>query len=55
MADSVPIPAGLLAQFLRPDSDISVGGWTPTPSSPTTLFDKIDEDTASDADYISEV
>jgi hypothetical protein len=41
-------------QSLRPDSDITVGGWTPTPSSPTTLFDKIDEVTASDTDYISE-
>ncbi len=41
-------------QFLRPDSDIDAAGWTPTPSSPTTLFDKIDEVTASDTDYISE-
>ncbi len=41
-------------QFLRPDSDLVVAGWTPTPSSPTTLFDKIDEVTASDTDYISE-
>ena len=41
-------------QSLRPDSDLVVAGWTPTPSSPTTLFDKIDEVTASDTDYISE-
>ncbi len=47
-------PAGVTVQTLRPDSDIAVGGWTPTPSSPTTLFDKIDEVTASDTDYISE-
>ena len=43
------------AQFLRPDSDVDAGGWTPTPSSPTTLFDKLDEETASDTDYISEL
>ncbi len=49
------LPSGAAAvQFLRPDSDITVGGWTPTPSSPTTLFDKVDEVTASDTDYISE-
>ena len=47
-------PALAVPQFLRPDSDVAVGGWTPTPTSPTTLFDKIDEVTASDTDYISE-
>ncbi len=41
-------------QFLRPDSDVDAGGWTPTPSSPTTLFDKLDEVTPSDTDFITE-
>jgi len=36
-----------MAQFARPDSDVTVGGWTPTP-----LYEKIDEATPSDADYI---
>lgn len=40
-------------QFSRPASDLATGGWAPTPSSPTTLFDKIDESIADDADYIS--
>lgn len=39
-------------QFLRPSSDISTGAWQPNPSSPATLYDKIDEETADDADYI---
>lgn len=42
-------------QYLRPDADVSIGGWTPTPSSPTTLFDKLDEVIASDLDYITEL
>ncbi len=46
--------AAVAVQFLRPDNDVDAGGWAPTPSSPTTLFDKIDEVTASDTDYISE-
>lgn len=42
-----------MAQFGRPDGDISVGLWSPYPSSPTTLFDKIDEVTPNgDTDYI---
>ena len=47
-------PALATVQFLRPDSDLVTGGWTPTPSTPTTLFDKIDEVVASDVDYITE-
>ena len=35
-------------QFARPDSDITVGGWTITP-----LFQKLDEVTRSDADFIT--
>ncbi|MEE9415757.1 MAG: hypothetical protein V3V01_10770 [Acidimicrobiales bacterium] len=42
-----------MVQIARPVSDQAAGAWTPTPSSPTTLFDKIDEAVASDADYIS--
>lgn len=42
-----------MTQIARPDSDISLGNWSPYPSSPTTLFDKIDEVTPNDdVDYI---
>ena len=41
-------------QYLRPDSDVTVGGWTPTPATPTTLFDKLDEVLPADADFITE-
>ena len=41
-------------QYLRPDSDVTVGGWTPTPTTPTTLFDKVDEVVPVDADFITE-
>ncbi len=41
-------------QYLRPDSDVTVGGWTPTPASPTTLFDKVDEVLPADVDFITE-
>lgn len=42
-----------MTQFGRPDSDISVGSWNPFPASPTTLFDKINEETPNgDTDYI---
>lgn len=43
-----------MAQILRPDEDISVGGayaadkWSSAP-----LYEKVDEETYSDADYIS--
>lgn len=42
-----------MPQILRPDADVSAGAWAPTPTSPTTLYDKVDEVTRSDADYIS--
>ena len=43
----------LMAQFARPDSDVSVGLWSPYPADPTTLFDKIDEVIPNDGtDYI---
>lgn len=42
-----------MAQIGRPNSDISVGSWSPYPADPTTLFDKIDEETPNDdSDYI---
>lgn len=37
-----------MAQFGRPDSDVTVNSWTATP-----LWQKIDESTFSDADFIS--
>jgi hypothetical protein len=40
-------------QFQRPNADIATTGWTPTPGTPTTLFDKVNEATASDSEYIS--
>jgi hypothetical protein len=40
-------------QFGRPASDIALGNYVPTPASPTTGFDKLDEVTPSDADYVS--
>jgi len=42
-----------MPQIARPDEDVSAGTWTPSPSSPATLFDKIDEATPDDADFIS--
>lgn len=52
-AISLKASAGAPPQLLRPSSDVSTGPWTPTPSSPATLADKIDEATPDDADYIS--
>ena len=40
-------------QTLRTDSDVDKGQWTPFAASPTTLWDKIDEIVADDADYIT--
>ncbi len=41
-----------MAQFGRPDSDIAKGSWSPYPASPTTLWDKLDEETQNgDTDY----
>lgn len=40
-------------QKIYPTNDISLGSWTPTPSTPTTLYDKIDETTLDTADYIT--
>lgn len=42
-----------MVQFSRPDSDITVGGWNPNPVTPATLWDKIDETSPNDTDYIS--
>jgi len=36
--------------YLRPSADISTGSWTP--STGTTLYETLDEVSASDADYI---
>jgi len=40
-----------MSQKLRPVLDVTVAGWTPTPSSPNTHFDKIDEAVADDNDF----
>jgi len=37
-----------MAQYMRPISDHHAGGWTPFPTSPTTLYDKIDEAISDD-------
>jgi hypothetical protein len=39
-----------MAQYARPDSDVSSGSWSPSTGS--TLYECIDEETPSDADYI---
>lgn len=42
-------------QYLRPVSDVeNPGNWDPNPSSPTTLYDKIDEASLDINDYIEE-
>jgi hypothetical protein len=40
-----------MSQFGRPASDISVGFWLPVPSSPSSLWDKLDEISPNDSDY----
>jgi hypothetical protein len=39
-------------QIAYPVSDVSTGDWAPVPATPPTLYDKIDEASADDADYI---
>lgn len=41
-----------MAQFARPDSDVSVGAWTTDAGGTTNLFQSIDESSASESDYI---
>lgn len=42
-----------MTQFGRPQSDVTVGSWSPFPASPTTLWDKTNEGTPNDdTDYI---
>ena len=48
-----PLVVVASGQVLVPISDVAAGAWTPTPASPTTLYDKLDEASADDADYIS--
>jgi len=38
-----------MAQYARPDADVSAGSWTPYPASPATLYDKISETSHDDA------
>ncbi len=40
-----------MPQYARPTADIIHGDWDPTPSSPNTVWDKIDDN--SDIDYIT--
>lgn len=42
--------ASVTLSYLRPSADISTGSWTP--STGTTLYETLDEVSASDADYI---
>lgn len=42
--------SGVQLAYLRPSADISTGSWTP--SSGTTLYETLDEVSASDVDYI---
>lgn len=43
-----------MAQFGRPASDLANNGpWLPVPASPTTLFDKLNEATPDDANYVT--
>ena len=48
---NIPAETGNIA---RPNADISVASWTPTPSSPATLYDKIDEASVNDGDFITD-
>jgi len=44
--------AAFVVQLLRPDADDSISDWTDQTGSTTTIFNSIDEVSASDADYI---
>ncbi len=37
----------LLLQFIRPDADLAAAGWTAFPTSPTTLYDKVNDQSGS--------
>jgi hypothetical protein len=41
-----------MAQFARPDGDVSVGAWTTNAGGTTNLFQTIDEASAGDADFV---
>lgn len=43
----------MAVQIQRPVADVLTVGWSPTPGSPSTAFDKVDEIVADDADYVS--
>lgn len=45
-------PAGTTGQFARPASDVADGGWLNEAASNVNLFESINEETASDTDYI---
>jgi len=40
-----------MAQKMRPVADVVFAGWTPTPASPATHFDKLDETVRDDTDF----
>jgi len=46
------VGSGFAFIFLRPDADVTDGGWTNEAGSNVNLFASIDEASASDADYI---
>lgn len=43
----------LVYQHQRPSADVSMSGWSPTPGTPTTLYDKLNEAIVDDSTYIS--
>ena len=48
--DTISVTVVTAGQYARPNADVSTGGWTP--STGTTLYDKIDDPSADATDYI---
>ena len=42
-----------MAQFARPDSDVSLGDWVDQGSGVSNIYTSIDESSASDSDYVT--
>lgn len=52
LASSAPSILPQAIQYARPDGDISVGQWTDEGDGTTNIYQSIDEEVASDSDYI---